>query len=36
MFSKIIGAKYYNIEDDYGEDDIRSPRDSNGHGSHTA
>ncbi|CAJ1970960.1 unnamed protein product [Sphenostylis stenocarpa] len=34
--NKIIGAKYINIEGDYGKDDIVSPRDAQGHGSHTA
>ncbi|MED6170746.1 hypothetical protein PIB30_034013 [Stylosanthes scabra] len=33
---KIIGAKYYNIEGSYDKDDIRSARDSNGHGSHVS
>jgi subtilisin family serine protease len=34
--SKIIGARYYNGQKAYFEDDIESPRDSLGHGSHTA
>ncbi|KAL4364600.1 hypothetical protein HN51_024374 [Arachis hypogaea] len=33
---KIIGAKSYNIEGSYAKDDIRSARDSNGHGSHVS
>lgn len=34
--SKIIGARYYNSEGFYGPTDFKSPRDSLGHGSHTA
>ncbi|KAG5064348.1 hypothetical protein JHK85_005531 [Glycine max] len=34
--SKIIGAKYFNIEGANSKDDIISPRDAEGHGSHTA
>ncbi|XP_047314240.1 cucumisin-like [Impatiens glandulifera] len=34
--NKIIGAKYYRISGDFDQNDIRSPRDSEGHGSHTA
>ncbi|KAK3231250.1 hypothetical protein Dsin_003131 [Dipteronia sinensis] len=34
--SKIIGAKYYHIGRRFGPDDIPSPRDSNGHGTHAA
>ena len=34
--SKIIGARYYHSEDSYDEKDFKSPRDSIGHGSHTA
>lgn len=34
--NKIIGAKYFNIEHDFAKDDIISPRDANGHGTHTA
>lgn len=33
---KIIGAKYFNIEGDYAKEDSISPRDVQGHGSHTA
>ena len=36
MFNKIIGAKYYNIEGNYSQDEIRSPRDLVGYGSHIA
>ena len=35
MFSKIIGAKYYNDAGNY-SNDVSSPRDSNGHGTHVA
>ncbi|KDP25527.1 hypothetical protein JCGZ_20683 [Jatropha curcas] len=34
--NKIIGARYYNSEDWYFETDFKSPRDSEGHGTHTA
>ncbi|XP_016651054.1 PREDICTED: subtilisin-like protease SBT4.3 [Prunus mume] len=34
--NKLIGARYYNSEDYYDSTDIKSPRDSEGHGSHTA
>ncbi|XP_061343550.1 cucumisin-like [Gastrolobium bilobum] len=34
--NKVIGAKYFNIENDYTKEDIKSPRDSDGHGSHCA
>ncbi|KAF3433603.1 hypothetical protein FNV43_RR24705 [Rhamnella rubrinervis] len=34
--NKIIGAKYYRINMTFGETDLKSPRDSNGHGTHTA
>ncbi|KAM6582336.1 hypothetical protein CsatB_009338 [Cannabis sativa] len=33
---KIIGARYYRSDGIFGEKDIISPRDSNGHGSHTS
>lgn len=36
LCSKIIGAKYYNILQNFTEDDMISPRDTNGHGSHCA
>ncbi|XVE99671.1 hypothetical protein REPUB_Repub03eG0220000 [Reevesia pubescens] len=34
--NKIIGAKYYRASGNYGSGDFQSPRDSEGHGSHTA
>ncbi|TQE10122.1 hypothetical protein C1H46_004292 [Malus baccata] len=34
--NKVIGAQYYNSEDDYDNTEFHSPRDSIGHGSHTA
>ncbi|XP_012835452.1 PREDICTED: cucumisin-like [Erythranthe guttata] len=34
--NKIIGARYYNSENEYYQGDIPSPRDSEGHGTHTA
>ncbi|KAK3006972.1 hypothetical protein RJ639_015573 [Escallonia herrerae] len=34
--SKLIGARYYNSEGQYDVSDFRSPRDSIGHGTHTA
>ncbi|KAM4073950.1 hypothetical protein ACB094_10G057600 [Castanea mollissima] len=34
--NKIIGARYYNSEGFYGITDIKSPRDSEGHGTHTS
>ncbi|XVE99662.1 hypothetical protein REPUB_Repub03eG0219000 [Reevesia pubescens] len=34
--NKIVGAQYYRSNRLFGSDDIISPRDSNGHGTHTA
>ncbi|KAJ4719932.1 cucumisin-like [Melia azedarach] len=34
--NKIVGARYYRSDGIFGPDDIVSPRDENGHGSHTA
>ncbi|TYI62862.1 hypothetical protein E1A91_D10G277000v1 [Gossypium mustelinum] len=34
--NKIIGARYYRAKGDYPLEDLQSPRDSVGHGSHTA
>ncbi|KAJ4979094.1 hypothetical protein NE237_009874 [Protea cynaroides] len=34
--SKIIGARFYNAEESYTDEEERSPRDTIGHGSHTA
>ncbi|GMN41401.1 hypothetical protein TIFTF001_010618 [Ficus carica] len=34
--NKIIGAKHYQTVGDYGKSDFKSPRDSYGHGTHTA
>ncbi|KZV55861.1 cucumisin-like [Dorcoceras hygrometricum] len=34
--NKLIGARYYNSDGSYYETDIPSPRDSEGHGTHTA
>ncbi|KAL2516992.1 subtilase family protein [Abeliophyllum distichum] len=34
--NKIIGARYYNSDGEYYETDIPSPRDSEGHGTHTS
>lgn len=36
MCSKIIGGKYYRADGQISSEDIPSPRDSEGHGSHTA
>ncbi|KAK6158093.1 hypothetical protein DH2020_005407 [Rehmannia glutinosa] len=34
--NKLIGARYYNSENDFDHKDIPSPRDTEGHGTHTA
>ncbi|XP_020202260.1 cucumisin [Cajanus cajan] len=34
--NKIIGAKYFNLEHEFAKEDIISPRDAEGHGSHCA
>ncbi|PON49813.1 Subtilase [Parasponia andersonii] len=34
--NKIIGAKYYRSDGSFQEGDLRSPRDTDGHGTHTA
>ncbi|XP_058106320.1 cucumisin-like, partial [Magnolia sinica] len=34
--NKLIGARYYNSEDLYGVKEFKSPRDSEGHGTHTS
>ncbi|KAL6311901.1 hypothetical protein AAG906_011010 [Vitis piasezkii] len=34
--NKIIGAKYYRSSGQFGQEDLQSPRDSEGHGTHTA
>ncbi|KAJ7964575.1 Cucumisin [Quillaja saponaria] len=34
--NKLIGAKYFRSDGLFGENDVVSPRDSNGHGTHTA
>lgn len=36
VFSKIIGARFYNSKNLYNDNDIKSPRDSIRHGTHTA
>ena len=36
LCSKIIGARYYRSSGSFTDDDIISPRDSSGHGTHTA
>ncbi|XP_027336441.1 cucumisin-like [Abrus precatorius] len=34
--NKIIGAKYYKLDKSFFDEDLKSPRDSEGHGTHTA
>ncbi|KAK9103463.1 hypothetical protein Sjap_020717 [Stephania japonica] len=34
--NKLIGARFYNSDNEYDVSDIKSPRDTEGHGSHTA
>ncbi|XWS74896.1 hypothetical protein CRYUN_Cryun01aG0037700 [Craigia yunnanensis] len=34
--NKIIGARYYRANRNFGQNDIQSPRDSDGHGTHTS
>ncbi|KAI9085173.1 hypothetical protein K1719_032884 [Acacia pycnantha] len=34
--NKIVGAKYFRLDRNFGEEDIMSPIDSKGHGTHTA
>lgn len=36
IHSKVIGARFYNSEEYYDVSDIKSPRDSIGHGTHTS
>jgi subtilisin family serine protease len=36
LCSKIIGAQYYRSSGVFGENEVKSPRDTNGHGTHTA
>lgn len=36
IYRKIIGARYYRTDGLYGKDDLKAPRDTDGHGTHTA